>query len=102
RRAHVEAVTRLSIEAGRLLDDLGAALAAGVAPVLPDPAEPDRDRWSRLPGLDLGGPFPIGHQVPGPGTLDERLGLAWAWVVQDASFQPPDDRKVVVEPAATY
>jgi 3-(3-hydroxy-phenyl)propionate hydroxylase len=105
RRPHVEAVTRLSIEAGRLIDSLAADLAAGRTPTLPAAAHDDPDRWSRIPGLDLGGAFPVGHQVPGPAGLDAQLGLDWAWVAADAEFAPPEasrDAKVVHDPRATY
>jgi 3-(3-hydroxy-phenyl)propionate hydroxylase len=102
RRPHVEAVTHLSIQAGRLLDELSAALAAGITPSLPPPDEPDPDRWSRLPGLQLGGEFPVGHQVPGPSGLDEQLGMDWAWVAGELDFVSGDGRRVIVEPRATY
>jgi len=97
RRPHVEAVTALSIEAGRTL----ARLAADPTD-LPAPDEPDQRRWSRLPGLELGGEFPVGHQLPQPNQLDRRLPLGWVWVTADASFVSPDGRRVVVEPDATY
>ncbi|HEX6659151.1 MAG TPA: FAD-dependent monooxygenase, partial [Ilumatobacter sp.] len=105
RRPHVEAVTRLSIEAGQLIDSLAADLAAGRTPTLPPAADDDPDRWSRIPGLDLGGPFPVGHQVPGPPGLDPQLGLDWAWVAADSEFTPPDTSrtaKVVHAAHATY
>ena len=105
RRPHVEAVTRLSIEAGQLIDSLAADLSAGRTPTLPPAADDDPDRWSRIPGLDLGGPFPVGHQVPGPPGLDTQLGLGWAWVTADPDFRPPETSpaaKVVHEPHATY
>ena len=105
RLPHVEAVTQLSIEAGRLIDSLAVDVAAGRSPTLPTVAEDDPDRWSRIPGLDLGGPFPVGHQVPGPPGLDARLGLDWAWVAADATFVPPDAPravKVVHDRRATY
>ena len=66
RRPHAEAVIELSIQAGRLLGQLAAALAAGRPLPLPEPSGPDPTRWSRLPGLDLGGRFPIGHLVLQP------------------------------------
>ena len=69
---------------------------------LPPAAEPDPRRWSRLPGLALGGAFPVGHQLPQPERLDNRLPLGWVWVAADASFVAPDGRLVVVEPRATY
>ena len=105
RLPHVEAVTQLSIEAGRLIDSLAADLAAGRSPTLPIGAHDDPDHWSRIPGLDLGRPFPIGHQVPGPPGLDAQLGLDWAWVTADADFVPPDASravKVVHDRRATY
>ena len=105
RAPHVEAITRLSIEAGQLIDSLAADLAAARTPTLPAAADDDPDRWSRIPGLDLGGPFPVGHQVPGPRGLDAQLGLDWAWVVVDAGFTPPPasrDAKIVHDPRATY
>jgi 3-(3-hydroxy-phenyl)propionate hydroxylase len=105
RRRHVEAVTRLSIDAGQLIDSLAADLAAGRPPTLPAAAADDPDRWSRIPGLDLDGPFPIGHQVPGPPGLDAQLGTGWAWVVADGEFTPSEpsrDVKIVLEPLATY
>jgi len=97
RRAHTEAVIDLSVEAGRTL----ARLAKNPAD-LPSPAEPDARRWSRLPGLALGGEFPVGHQLPQPDRLDRRLPLGWVWVAADASFQSSDGHQVVVEPRATY
>ena len=105
RRPHVEAATRLSIEAGKLIDALAADLAAGRAPTLPAVAHDDPDRWSRLPGLELGGQFPIGHQMPGPPGLDEVIGLDWAWIAADADFTPPAPHgraRVVHDPRATY
>jgi 3-(3-hydroxy-phenyl)propionate hydroxylase len=102
RRPHVEAVTHLSIQAGRLLDELSAELAAGITPSLPPPDEPDPHRWSRLPGLQLGGEFPVGHQVPGPSGLDEQLGMDWAWVAGELDFVSGDGRRVIVEPRASY
>jgi 3-(3-hydroxy-phenyl)propionate hydroxylase len=105
RRPHVEEVTRLSIEAGQLIDSLAADVAGGVTPRLPPAAEADPDRWSRIPGLALGGPFPVGHQVPGPPGLDTQLGLDWAWVAGDPAFAPPHPSpaaKVVHDVRATY
>lgn len=96
RRPHVEAVVSMSIEAGRTL----GRLAADPTDV-PTPAEPDPTRWSRLAGLGLGGHFPVGHQLPQPERLDDRLA-PWTWVAADSDFVPPDGRPVVVEPRATY
>lgn len=96
RRPHTEVVVALSIEAGRTL----ARLAADPTD-LPEPSAPDPTRWSRLPGLDLGAPFPVGHQVPQPDRLDDRLA-SWAWVAADDAFVAPDGLPVVVEPRATY
>ncbi len=97
RRPHVEAVTALSIQAGALLARLAADPTA-----LPEPDRPDPTRWSRLPGLDLGGPFPVGHQLPQPDRLDESLPDGWVWVAADDGFSAPDGLPVVVEPRATY
>ena len=97
RRPHVAAVTAMSIEAGRTL----ARLAADPTD-LPTPDAPDPSRWSRLPGLELGGEFPIGHQLPQPDRLDHRLPNGWAWVAADPSFESPDGHPVIVEPNATY
>jgi 3-(3-hydroxy-phenyl)propionate hydroxylase len=97
RRPHVEAVTALSIQAGSLLSRLAADPTAA-----PDPDVPDPTRWSRLPGLDLGGEFPIGHQLPQPDRLDESLHDGWVWVATDEHFTAPDEHPVVVEPRATY
>ena len=96
RRPHVEAVTALSIDAGALLSRLAADAAAVPAPDTPDPT-----RWSRLPGLSLGGDFPIGHQLPQPDRLDESLPDGWVWVAMDEHFASPDHRPVVVESRAT-
>jgi len=105
RRPHTEAVIRLSIEAGRLLGQLADDVAAGRPLRLPEPDVGDPYRWSRLPPLDLGEPFPVGHQVPQPWVdgrrLDDLLGAGWAWVAADAGFTAPDDRPVVVASAAT-
>ena len=94
RRPHVEAVVRLSVEAGRLLGRLADDVAAGRPLDLPEPAPPDPRHWSRLPPLDLGGPFPVGEQVPQPpreaGRFDDLLGEGWALVTRD------------VEPGATW
>jgi 3-(3-hydroxy-phenyl)propionate hydroxylase len=103
RRPHVEATTRLSIQAGDLLDRLAAdptATPADVGLVADD--VPDDLRWSRLPGLDLGAPFPVGHQLPQPDRLDERMPPGWVWVAADDSFAPTDGRPVLREPRATY
>lgn len=104
RRPHAEAVIALSVQAGQLLNDLSAALAAGVPPVLPEPDRPDPQRWSRLPGLPLGGPFPVGHLVPQPWVggrrLDDLLGDGWA-VVARAPVPVPDGVPCVVAPDAT-
>lgn len=97
RRPHVAAVTALSIEAGRLITKLSIDPTA-----MPEPDRPDPRRWSRLPGLDLGGAFPIGHQLPQPDRLDESLPDGWVWVAADDGFEAPDHRPVVVEPRATY
>lgn len=97
RRPHAEAVVAMSIEAGVTLSRLADDPAD-----LPTPAAPDPDRWSRLPGLELGGAFPVGHLLPQPDRLDERLPDGWAWVTSDRSFDAPDGRVVVVEPRATY
>ena len=97
RRPHVEAVTALSIQAGQLLARLAVDPTA-----LPVADVPDPTRWSRLPGLDLGGEFPIGHQLPQPDRLDEALPDGWVWVARDDRFLSPDHRPVVVEPRATY
>jgi hypothetical protein len=50
----------------------------------------------------LGGPFPVGHLLPQPDRLDDRLPDGWVWVVADQRFDSPDGRPVVVEPQATY
>lgn len=98
RRPHVEAVTAMSVEAGRLLAELAADPTA-----LPTPSAPDPTRWSRLPGLELGAPFPVGHLLPQPDRLDDRLpAMGWCWVAADKAFVPPDDHPAVVEPRATY
>ncbi len=97
RRPHTEAVVAMSVAAGQTL----ARLAADASD-LPTPDHPDPLRWSRLPGLGLGGEFPIGHQLLQPDNLDARLPLGWSWVAADSSFSAPDDRAVIVEPSATY
>ncbi len=90
RRPHVEAVVALSVQAGRLLGELADDLANGRPLRLPAPDTPDPTRWSRLPPLDLGGPYPVGHQVPQPprpeGRFDDALGDWWALVT--AAFEP--------------
>jgi 3-(3-hydroxy-phenyl)propionate hydroxylase len=97
RRPHAVAVAELSIEAGRTL----ARLAVDPTD-LPMPDSPDPRRWSRLPGLDLGGEFPVGHLLPQPDRLDDRIPSGWVWVAADQWFDSPDGRLVVVEPRATY
>lgn len=97
RRPHTEAVIALSIEAGRTLGRL-----ADDPSDLPGAAAPDPLRWSRLPGLELGGEFPVGHQLPQPERLDDRLPDGWCWVAAADDFRAPDGRPVVVAPAATY
>ena len=87
----------MSVAAGQTL----SRLAADPGDV-PEPDTPDSRRWSRLPGLALGGEFPIGHQVPQPHHLDSRLPSGWVWVATRSDFAAPDGRAVVVEPAATY
>ncbi|HET9601620.1 MAG TPA: bifunctional 3-(3-hydroxy-phenyl)propionate/3-hydroxycinnamic acid hydroxylase [Acidimicrobiales bacterium] len=105
RRPHAEAVIELSIQAGRLLGQLAAALAAGRPLPLPEPSVPDPTRWSRLPGLNLGGRFPIGHLVPQPWVsgrrLDELLGDGWA-VVARVEVPTPAGVPLVLCPNATY
>jgi 3-(3-hydroxy-phenyl)propionate hydroxylase len=49
RRPHVEAVIEMSIGAGRLLATAAGELAAGRVPRFPPRAEPNPQRWSRLP-----------------------------------------------------
>jgi 3-(3-hydroxy-phenyl)propionate hydroxylase len=111
RRPHVEEVTRLSIEAGQLLGVLADDLTTGRPLRLPDPAPADPMRWSRLPGLELGAAFPVGHLVPQPprddvARFDDLLGEGWAVVCLDAStassVEVPEGVVVVVEPRATY
>jgi 3-(3-hydroxy-phenyl)propionate hydroxylase len=105
RRPHTEAVIGLSIQAGRLLSELAAAWAAGGPLPVPAPDTPDPQRWSRLPGLDLGGPFPVGHLVPQPMVggrrLDDLLGEGWA-VVAQIEVSAPQAVPVVICPGATY
>jgi 3-(3-hydroxy-phenyl)propionate hydroxylase len=105
RRPHAEAVIALSIDAGQLLAELAAAIAGGSPLELPSRSAPDPDRWSRLPGLELGGPFPVGHLLPQPtlaGTrLDDLLGDGWAVVAREA-VPTPEGVPVVVCPEATY
>ena len=97
RRPHVAAVTAMSIEAGRLIGRLAVDPTA-----LPEPDRPDPTRWSRLPALDLGAGFPVGHQLPQPDRLDESLPDGWVWVAADEGFVAPDGVPVVVESRATY
>lgn len=97
RSVHTQTVIRMSVDAGRAL----ARLAADPND-LPQPSKPDPQRWSRIPGLDLGGEFPVGHLLPQPDRLDTRLPLGWAWVAADGTFEPPDQHPVIVEPRATY
>ncbi|MCU1359192.1 MAG: hypothetical protein JWN99_481 [Ilumatobacteraceae bacterium] len=99
RRPHVEAVTRLSVQAGSLL----SALADGSSDALEaEPEAPDDRRWSRVPGLDLGAEFPVGHLVPQHNRMDDRLPAGWVWISSDNDFASPDGRPVMVEPDATY
>lgn len=97
RRPHAEAVVAMSVVAGQTL----ARLAADETD-LPEPMRPNPQRWSRLPGLDLYGEFPIGHQVPQPDRLDERLPNDWVWIAADSSFSSADGHAVVVAAGATY
>ena len=97
RAAHTRTVIEMSVEAGRTL----ARLAADPLDV-PQPSQPDPQRWSRIPGLDLGGEFPVGHLLPQPDRLDDRLPLGWVWIAADPDFAAPDGLAVVVEPHATY
>lgn len=97
RRPHTESVVAMSVAAGQTL----ARLAADNTD-LPTPDVPDPRRWSRLPGLQLGGDFPVGHQLPQPNRLDARLSNGWTWVAARSDFVAPDHHPVVVEPAATY
>jgi 3-(3-hydroxy-phenyl)propionate hydroxylase len=87
RQPHVDAVIELSIGAGRLLADFAADLAAGRRPSLPERDVPDPQRWSRLPGLDLGLPFPVGHLLPQPVVdgrrSDHLLPGGWAVVTRE-------------------
>jgi 3-(3-hydroxy-phenyl)propionate hydroxylase len=103
RRPHLERVTRLSIQAGDLLGRLAADPMAAPADIGLETEQVDEEhRWSRLPGLDLGRPFPVGHLLPQPDRLDERLPTGWVWVRADPAFVPPDGRPAVDEPRATY
>ena len=97
RAGHTETVIEMSVEAGRTL----ARLAADPHDV-PQPSQPDPHRWSRIPGLRLGSEFPVGHLLPQPNRLDDRLPLGWAWVAGDEDFVSPDGNPVVVEACATY
>jgi 3-(3-hydroxy-phenyl)propionate hydroxylase len=87
RRPHVDAVIELSIEAGRLLATFAAELEAGGRPSVPARDVADPSRWSRLPGLDLGLPFPVGHLVPQPvidgHRADWLLPPGWAVVTRE-------------------
>jgi 3-(3-hydroxy-phenyl)propionate hydroxylase len=108
RADHTRQVIELSIEAGQLLGQVAADLAAGRTPQLPAPAAPDSRLWSRLPSLALGGEYPIGHLVPQPDVdgrrlddlLDEQAPHGWAWIAADESFAAPDARPVIVSSAA--
>ena len=97
RAGHTETVIEMSVEAGCTL----ARLAADPNDV-PQPSQPDPHRWSRIPGLDLDAEFPVGHLLPQPDRLDDRLPLGWAWVAADGTFDSPDGNPVVIEPRATY
>ena len=97
RAVHTAAVIEMSVQAGQTL----ARLATDPLDV-PRPSAPDPQRWSRIPALALGGEFPVGHLLPQPDRLDDRLPLSWAWVAADADFQSPDGLPVVVEQRATY
>ena len=87
RRPHADAVIELSIGAGRLLAEFATELAAGRRPSVPAPDVADPQRWSRLPGLDLGLPFPVGHLVPQPvidgRRADSLLPPGWAVITRD-------------------
>ena len=108
RADHTRQVIELSIEAGRLLGQVAADLAAGRTPQLPAPAAPDARLWSRLPSLALGGEYPIGHLVPQPDVegrrlddvLDEQAPHGWAWIAADESFVAPDSHPVILSSAA--
>ena len=97
RAGHTETVIEMSVEAGRTL----ARLAADPHDVL-QPSQPDPHRWSRIPGLHLGSEFPVGHLLPQPNRLDDRLPLGWAWVAGTEDFESPDGNPVIVEACATY
>ena len=97
RAGHTETVIEMSVEAGRTL----ARLAADPHDV-PQPSQPDPHRWSRIPGLHLGSEFPVGHLLPQPNRLDDRLPLGWAWVAGTEDFESPDGNPVIVEACATY
>ena len=87
RRPHVDAVIELSIGAGRLLADVAADLASGEPPSLPARDVPDPRRWSRLPGLELGLPFPVGHLLPQTVVdgrrSDHLLPAGWAVLTRE-------------------
>ncbi len=86
RRPHVDAVIELSMQAGRLLAGFADDLAAARRPIAPSADVADPERWSRLPGLDLGQPFPIGHLIAQPvidgHRADSFLPAGWAVVTR--------------------
>lgn len=90
RRPHVDAVIELSIGAGRLLADFAAELAAGRRPPVPTRDVADPQQWSRLPGLDLGLPFPVGHLLPQPivegRRADAFLPAGWAVITREVHW----------------
>ena len=90
RRPHVDAVIELSIQAGRLLAGFADDLAAGRRPLAPAADVADPERWSRLPGLDLDQPFPIGHLVAQPVVDGRRTDslLPSGWAVVTRAFHP--------------
>ncbi|MEO6654042.1 MAG: FAD-dependent monooxygenase [Ilumatobacteraceae bacterium] len=103
RRPHVDAVIELSIQAGRLLTRFADDLAAGRRPGAPAADTADTRRWSRLPGLELGLPFPVGHLVPQP-VIDGRRAdwtLPAGWAVISRAFDADmtyDHDAVLVRP----